>query len=110
MNSMKEPRPFQRAGLSTHEKEELHVSENDQAAEDIEALLNRTFALEILIAIIMRDLLSPAACGRILDSLRQHAVYPSVAPPSVVPLHKHTPALSLALEELHDALVKVFVR
>ena len=89
------------------------MSKNDQITEDtkdIEALLNRTFALEILVAIMMRDLLSPESVGRILDSLRQQAVYPPITAPNVVPLHKHSAEISLAVEQLHEDLAKVFLR
>ena len=37
------------------------MSDKDNIAKDIDALLNRTFALEVLVMIMMRDLLSSDA-------------------------------------------------
>ena len=86
------------------------MSENDQAIENLEVLLNRTLALEMLIAIIMRDNFSQASINRILDSLRQQGSHPDVTVPSADPLHKYTPALSFAVEDLHKALAELLIR
>lgn len=78
------------------------MSDKDNIAKDVEALLNRTFALEILVAIMMRDLLSSATTRRILQSLREQAVFPPLPAGNAEYLYKPSAALSLALEQLHE--------
>ena len=78
------------------------MSEKDQLGKDIEALLNRTFALEVLVAIMMRDHLRPDQIKRILQRLREQAVFPALPASNVEYLHKPSAALSLALEQLHE--------
>ena len=89
------------------------MSENDQITEDtkdIEALLNRTFALEVLVTIMMRDHLRPDQVNRILQRLREQAVYPPLPAGNVEYLRKPSSALSLALEQLHEDISKAVIR
>ena len=52
--------------------------------------------------IMMRDLLSSDAVDRLLQSLREQAVYPRIPVSNVQYLHKPSAALSLALEQIHE--------
>ena len=86
------------------------MSEQDQLSQGIDALLNRTFALEVLVVIMMRDHLEPDQVDRILQRLREQAVYPPLPAGNVEYLRKPSAALSLALEQLHEDISTTLIR